>query len=71
MREIIKGFVFSLLIYLALPDVELTKIQVVLILIVGSMVSTAVIWKVQEVIERRRECRRWEEFRRFLSKITL
>lgn len=71
MREVIKGFVFSLLIYLALPDVELTKIQVVLILIVGSMVSTAAIWKVQEITERRREYRRREEFRQFLSKITL
>lgn len=71
MREVIKGFVISLLIYLALPDVELTKIQVILILIVGSMVSTAVIWKMQEVMERRKERRRREEFRQFLGKITL
>lgn len=71
MREIIKGFVMSLVIYLLLPDVDLTKMQGVLILIVGSMFSTAAIWKAQEIIEHRRERRRREEFRRFLSKITL
>lgn len=67
MREVIKGFVFSLLIYLALPDVELTKIQVVLILIVGSVVSTAVIWKMQEI----KEYRKRKKFRRLIRRTTL
>ena len=44
----IGGIMGSLLIYLLLPDVGLTKIETVLVLIVGWMISTATIWWAQE-----------------------
>lgn len=71
MRALIGGIIGSLLIYLALPDVGLTKPQTVLILIVGWMISTALIWWVQEQIERSQERKRKDDFRRLIAKITL
>lgn len=71
MGDIIKGLFGSMLIYLCLPEVELTRPQTCLILIVGTMFCTAAIWWVQERIERLQEKKRRGEFRRFLNRTTL
>lgn len=71
MREIVRGMWLSMLIYLCLPDVGLTKPQTVLILLVGWMFSTALIWWVQERIERLQERKRRESFREQIRRTTL
>ena len=67
----IRGILGSLLIYLLLPDVGLTKIETVLVLIVGWMISTAAIWWAQEQIERTQERKRREAFRDLIARTTL
>ena len=67
----IRGILGSLLIYLLLPDVGLTKVETVLVLIVGWMISTALIWWAQEQIERAQERKRREAFRDLIAKTTL
>lgn len=67
----IGGILGSLLIYLLLPDVGLTKIETVLVLIVGWMISTAAIWWTQEQIERTQERKRREAFRDLIARTTL
>lgn len=67
----IRGILGSLLIYLLLPDVGLTKIETVLVLIVGWMISTAAIWWAQEQFARMQERKRREAFRDLIARITL
>ena len=71
MTDIFKGFIGSMVLYLVLPDVGLTKIQTILLLIVGCMVCTALIWWVQEIRVRYAERRRERRFREMLAKTTL
>ena len=71
MNDLIKGMIGSFLIYLALPDVGLTKPQTVLVLIAGCAVCTALIWWVQDMSERRQQKKRKGDFREFLRKTTL
>lgn len=71
MKEMIKGMLLSMLVYLALPDVGLTKPQTVLVLLVGCGVFTALIWWCQDIMERRQERRKGERFRDFLNRTTL
>lgn len=71
MNDIAKGITGSLLIYLALPDVGLTKPQTVLVLIVGWMVSLSLIWAAQEVRERRRDKKRHRKFLALMQRVTL
>ena len=51
MREIIWGFICALSIYGLLPDVGLTKGETITLIVAVSMLSTAVIFWVQEVME--------------------
>ena len=71
MGEIIKGMCCSMVIYLLLPDVPLTKMQTVLILIVGCAISTAVIWWVQEKVAAHRFYKRKREFRELMERTTM
>lgn len=71
MSEIIKGMACSMIIYLLLPDVPLSKMQTILILIVGCMVCTAVIWWVQEKVQEHRFYKRRREFRELMEKTTM
>lgn len=71
MKEIIKGMVGSMALYLVLPDVDLTKMQTVLILLVGCMLCTAAIWFVQEKVEQYKEMRRRKDFHALIEMITL
>ena len=60
MREIIEGFAGSVVIYLVLPAVELSRIETVLILLVGTMVCASGIWTVREIREHRRRRASWK-----------
>lgn len=71
MKEMIKGMLLSMLVYLALPDVGLTKPQTVLVLLVGCGAFTALIWWGQDIMERRQKKRKGERFRDFLNRTTL
>lgn len=71
MNEMIRGMLLSMLVYLALPDVGLTKPQTVLVLLVGCGVFTALIWWGQDIMERRQKKRKGERFRDFLNRTTL
>lgn len=71
MNEIIKGMACSMLIYLLLPDVPLTKMQTVLILIVGCMVCTSILWFIQEKMEERKFYKRRREFRELMERTTM
>ena len=71
MKELIWGMIGSFLIYLALPDVGLTKPQTVLILIVGCGICTSAIWWIEDIAERRQQKRKGERFREFLNRTTL
>ena len=71
MGEIIKGMCCSFVIYLLLPDVPLSKIQTVLILIVGCAISTAAIWWVQDKLEERKFYKRRRQFRELVEKTTV
>lgn len=71
MKEMIRGMLLSMLVYLALPDVGLTKPQTVLVLLVGCGVFTALIWWGQDIMERRQKKRKGERFRDFLNRTTL
>lgn len=65
--DYIKGFIGSLLIYAALPDIMLTKPQTVLILIVGFMICVASIWKIQEIMDRHEKAERLRKFKRLIN----
>lgn len=67
MREIIEGFIGSMAIYLFLPDVDLSRVETVLVLIVGTIVCTSGIWAVQEV----KEYRKRKKFRQLIRRTTL
>ena len=67
MREINEGFCGSMLIYLLLPEVDLSRIETILILLVGTMICTSGIWTVQEV----KEYRKRKRFRRLIRRTTL
>lgn len=71
MREIFFGMLGSMALYLVLPDVELTKMQTILILIVGCMLCTAAIWLIQEKVEQYKEMRRRKDFHALIETITL
>ena len=71
MRELVRGMFGSLLIYLLLPDVGLTKIETILVLIVGWMVCTSVVWTIQELFWRRKRERMAREFRKLIERTTL
>lgn len=67
MREIIEGFCGSMLIYLVLPDIDLSRIETVLVLIVGAIVCTSGIWTVQEI----KEYQKRKRFRQLIRRTTL
>lgn len=71
MRELVRGILGSLLIYLILPDVGLTKIETVLVLIVGWMVCTTAVWTIQDLFWRWKRERRAKEFRKLIERTTL
>lgn len=70
-KEILWGCVISALIYLALPDVGLSKPQTLLILLVGVWFSTEIIYWIEDRIESRNRRRKGEEFRKHLNRTTL
>ena len=70
-KELMWGCVISALIYLALPDVGLSKPQTLLILLVGVWFSTYIICWAEDKMDARNRRRKGEQFREYLSRTTL
>ncbi len=70
-KEIGLGCIISALIYLALPEVGLSRPQTLIILLVGVWFSTYIICWIEDRIESRNRKRKGEQFREHLNRTTL